>query len=207
MVVFDAMDSNKVAIPRFRTAFTHCKHLEAEGKPLGTRVIGCLMPGRGLLNYWTIPRFPQAGDLTATILLDLFTKVSRSRTPSSFVDSKPLHYENILYVQVLHKEARLPPVLILQADNCGRENKNNVMMKFLAALVELGVFEMVELYFLPVGHTHDEIDQRWSLLSRYLNNRDSLNLSQIMEDTQRAFSKSDKWVEQVLVDHIVDFET
>ena len=32
------------------------------------------------------------------------------------------------------------------------------MLGFLAALVARGIFQKVQLGFLPVGHTHDEID-------------------------------------------------
>lgn len=81
-VIFDAMDSDKVCVPRFRSDIAFCKQLEAEGLPLGSRVIGFLMPGRGFICYWTLPRFPQAGNLTCTLLLDLLQKVSIQNMPS-----------------------------------------------------------------------------------------------------------------------------
>ena len=54
---------------------------------------------------------------------------------------------------------KLPPHLFLQMDNCFRENKNVYVLGYLSWLVERGVFEKVELSFLPVGHTHEDIDQ------------------------------------------------
>ena len=36
------------------------------------------------------------------------------------------------------------------------------MMGFLAALVKRGIFQEVRVGFLPVGHTHDEIDAWFS---------------------------------------------
>ena len=36
------------------------------------------------------------------------------------------------------------------------------MLGFLAALVARGIFQKVQLGFLPVGHTHDEIDAWFS---------------------------------------------
>jgi hypothetical protein len=45
--------------------------------------------------------------------------------------------------------------LILQADNTTSQNKNCFVIGFLALLVHLGLFEDAELYFLPVGHTHE----------------------------------------------------
>ena len=51
----------------------------------------------------------------------------------------------------------LPPKLYLQLDNC---SKNNVMLNWCASLVERGLFPGgLEIGFLPVGHTHTEVDQ------------------------------------------------
>jgi hypothetical protein len=53
--------------------------------------------------------------------------------------------------------------LVLQADNTTSQNKNSYLVGFLALLVSIGLFEVVELYFLPVGHTH-EVSAKNSLL-------------------------------------------
>lgn len=44
----------------------------------------------------------------------------------------------------------LAPVLYLQLDNCVRENKNNIVICFLALMVDFGIFEKVleQLIFL-----------------------------------------------------------
>jgi hypothetical protein len=60
---------------------------------------------------------------------------------------------------VENKNGFLAKTLFLQLDNCFRENKNSYVMAYLAWLVERGVFDRVELSFLPVGHTHNECDQ------------------------------------------------
>ena len=49
-------------------------------------------------------------------------------------------------------------------DNCG-ENKNKEMFTYFSLLVETGVFETIEVYFLIVGHTHGSLDQYFSTLS------------------------------------------
>jgi hypothetical protein len=60
----------------------------------------------------------------------------------------------------------LPPMLYLQLDNCWRENKNNMLINWLASLVERGLFPGgIELGFLFVGHTHNEVDQIASRIS------------------------------------------
>lgn len=53
----------------------------------------------------------------------------------------------------------LPDTLLLQFDNCFRENKNAYISSYLANLVERGVFKEIRMSFLPVGHTHDICDQ------------------------------------------------
>ena len=49
----------------------------------------------------------------------------------------------------------LPPVLYLQLDNCVKENKNQYILWLLALLVELKIFEKVNLCmigsFSPIG--------------------------------------------------------
>lgn len=52
--------------------------------------------------------------------------------------------------------------LHLQLDNCVGENKNNVVMAFLASLVDIGVVGKADANFMLVGHTHGEIDQVFS---------------------------------------------
>ena len=58
----------------------------------------------------------------------------------------------------------LPKHLHIQMDNSGKENKNNNMHGFLAALTQLGLFEMVDISYLPTGHTHEDVD---ALFSRF----------------------------------------
>jgi hypothetical protein len=50
-------------------------------------------------------------------------------------------------------------------------------MAFLEWLVNVDVFESIEVGFLIVGHTHEDIDQRFSVLSRYLKNNEALSPS------------------------------
>jgi hypothetical protein len=60
---------------------------------------------------------------------------------------------------VLEEDGFLPRKLYLQFDNCVRENKNRFVFGALALLVHWGIFDEVEVGFLLVGHTHDDIDQ------------------------------------------------
>ena len=58
--------------------------------------------------------------------------------------------------------------LYLQLDNCWRENKNRTVIAFLGHLVHCGAFDEIQLSFLPVGHTHCDIDQDFSTYARRL---------------------------------------
>ena len=70
----------------------------------------------------------------------------------------------------LQEQGKLPhndPVLYLQMDNCS-ENKNKTLFAFLADLVLKNVFNEVHVGFLMVGHTHEDIDQFFSIISSWL---------------------------------------
>jgi hypothetical protein len=49
-----------------------------------------------------------------------------------------------------------PSELYVQMDNCG-ENKNRTVFAFFDHLVHLGHFQQIQVGFLAVGHTHDDI--------------------------------------------------
>jgi hypothetical protein len=55
-----------------------------------------------------------------------------------------------------------PPHLQIQFDNCWKENKNRTMLAFVGWLVKKKIFQDVELHCLPVGHTHEDVDQMFS---------------------------------------------
>jgi hypothetical protein len=61
-----------------------------------------------------------------------------------------------------------PAHLWIQADNCGGDNKNHVVLGFCAMLVGRGAFKTVQLNHLMVGHTHEDIDAFFAILSRIL---------------------------------------
>ncbi len=58
-----------------------------------------------------------------------------------------------------HNNNILPDVLFLQFDNCLRENKNAYVCAYVTLLVERGVFKFIYVCYLPVGHTHNIVDQ------------------------------------------------
>lgn len=59
------------------------------------------------------------------------------------------------------------PTLYLQIDNCG-ENKNKTLFGFLTHLVKKNIFHKIKAGFLMVGHTHEDIDQMFSVIATFL---------------------------------------
>uniref|UniRef100_A0A8W8JJX8 DUF7869 domain-containing protein n=1 Tax=Magallana gigas TaxID=29159 RepID=A0A8W8JJX8_MAGGI len=79
------------------------------------------------------------------------------------------------------KGKSLPPVLYLQADNCFRENKNKFVLSFLELLVRRRIFYEVQLSFLHVGHTHEDIDQMFSVIADNLRHKDAATLPEMSD--------------------------
>ncbi|KAL3698009.1 hypothetical protein R1sor_012085 [Riccia sorocarpa] len=75
---------------------------------------------------------------------------------------------------------KLPPVLMLQMDNSAKDNKNLHVLAFCSELVIRGVFETVELNFLMVGHTHEDVDALFSKVSAQTMHKDVLSLPALM---------------------------
>lgn len=71
-------------------------------------------------------------------------------------------------VESLGPDYSLPRHLIVAADNTPREAKNQFFATFVALLVASNQFDTVEVQYLQVGHTNNELDQRVSSLATIL---------------------------------------
>ncbi|KAL3697832.1 hypothetical protein R1sor_011908 [Riccia sorocarpa] len=77
---------------------------------------------------------------------------------------------------------KLPRAFMLQMDNSEKDNKNIHVLAFCSELVKLGIFETVEVNFLMVGHTHEDIDALFSKVSARTINKDLLTLPTLMAE-------------------------
>lgn len=77
-------------------------------------------------------------------------------------------------------------------DNCGRENKNQYVLGYCGFLAQCGVFESIELSFLPVGHTHEDIDQMFSCFSNYLKQHDAPSVASFMDCVSNGYNPNPK---------------
>lgn len=82
--------------------------------------------------------------------------------------------------------------VLLNADNCCSQNKNNIVLWVLELLVMLSVFDHIELKFLVKGHTHCSVDGGHGLIKKEWRKRDVFSIHQakgVIEEcsnTQRA---------------------
>jgi hypothetical protein len=106
------------------------------------RVVGVLIHGHGAFLYWVTPQIKHDTNLTIECLRRTFLKFQAAN------------------------KGVLPPILYLQMDNAS-DNKNRHMIAFLAYLVENNIFQKIKVSFLIVGHTHEDIDGFFSLISRF----------------------------------------
>lgn len=79
-----------------------------------------------------------------------------------------------------------PSILFLQMDN-GPDNKNSAVFGLGELLVRLGIFKVVRFSFLPVGHTHEDIDAFFGALSHLLSAYCAYTVEEIGKIAARAW--------------------
>ena len=80
----------------------------------------------------------------------------------------------------------LPGKLYLQLDNSAKDNKNQFVMAFLSMLTYRRMFKEIQVGFLLVGHTYEDIDAYFSHLSKTLKSQNTY----IVADLMMSFMKS-----------------
>ena len=105
----------------------------------------------------------------------------------------------------LTKKGPLPPIFYLQVDG-GSENKNQWMLSYLSLLIELGVFSKIKMSFLPVGHTHEDIDQAFSRIAVYLNQHDAYTYDEFVSCIRNSFLKENRPPNVITLGHAFDFK-
>ena len=78
----------------------------------------------------------------------------------------------------------LPPKLHIQLDNSGRENRNTALFAYLSWLVQRDVFKVIEVHFLPKGHTHniaDQVNSRVTTSTKHANIKSREDLCEVLE--------------------------
>lgn len=138
-LIMDAMDQRKTAIPFF---LNPSKSIAGE-YVLKTKLMGVKVHGIGHYLYFSTNQICHDSNFSVECLRRTILK---------------LHDQH---------QGKLPRTLYIQSDN-GPDMKSKQFIAFCAYLVEKGVFEKVKLSYLIVGHTHEDIDQYFSCISRYI---------------------------------------
>lgn len=112
-MIVDGMDQNKTNLPSFVCVTKACQNLWS----LRTHLTGYLVHGVGAHNYFDFLQWSHDCNLTLCTLLQTLLEVAKMQP--------------------------LAPRLLIQMDNCVRENKNKYVMGFFAILVQLGIFAEV----------------------------------------------------------------
>ena len=157
-IIMDDMDQKKTRIPQTDRPNTAIQ----EAPLLRVHVTGVRVHGDPNLTrvYTWYDHFPADCNVAIECLLRVLQEIFELRNGS------------------------LPPVLYLQLDNCG-VNKNRWVIKLLAGLVHAGLFKKIKMCFLIVGHTHVDIDQFFSCVSRKLRNLQNVHTLPDLHDAIR----------------------
>jgi hypothetical protein len=81
------------------------------------------------------------------------------------------------------------------------------MFALCTTLVGLGYFQEVQLYFLIVGHTHENIDQRFSIISNTLKRTNIDSLKELLELVQRRTSYTEAFVSARHLENVRDWKS
>jgi hypothetical protein len=114
--------------------------------------------------------------------------LNHGRTPMAFISGNQCKQGHNVTIQAfweslcaLHKDGGIPPTIFLQLDNTSKQNKGKYLVAFCELLVSLKVCKEIKINFLPVGHTHEDIDQFFSRLAILLRRTDALSLEHLAQ--------------------------
>jgi hypothetical protein len=101
---------------------------------------------------------------------------------------------------------RRPLKLYLQLDNTSKQNKSKYLFGYLGWLLRTKqVIEECVVSFLPVGHTHADIDQMFSRFSMHLRKHDAHCRQSLCTELQNAFHLADSETTTAYLDRITNF--
>ena len=98
---------------------------------------------------------------------------------------------------------QLPDTLYLQLDNTCKQNKSRFLMAYLGELIRAGVFREVYVSFLPVGHTHEDIDQMFSRFAMAIRVRDTVTMEEMIGVFRDAYQTAEGLRPNVSIVHYV----
>jgi hypothetical protein len=82
--------------------------------------------------------------------------------------------------------------VFIQLDNTVKQCKSQYMMGFAGMLLLSSAIRTIVISFLPVGHTHEDIDQLFSRISEYFKNRNVYTKEAMLRAIKKACTKYGK---------------
>jgi hypothetical protein len=152
-IIMDAMDQQKCHVP----------HLQGSSKTwdaatrLEMQYGALIMHGVGTRMFAWDENLKKDSNLWASIMLKCIMDEKAKR------DSEGKKWPHTLYIQ---------------ADNA-KDNKNKALYALCELLVKLGVFRKIKISFLPVGHTHEDVDANFGCGSHQLHRHDAFTLADV----------------------------
>ncbi|EGZ27996.1 hypothetical protein PHYSODRAFT_477473 [Phytophthora sojae] len=80
--------------------------------------------------------------------------------------------------------------LVVYADNCSGQNKNNLVIKVLLAQVHMGVFERIDFKFFVKGHTKNSCDRGFGHIRKYVSRQDLWTMGRIVDAVNDSASSN-----------------
>ena len=116
-------------------------------------------------------------------MLYLFTMTEEMQTGANHI-VEAIHR----FLNVRASKRDLPRCMFVQLDNCSRENKNHFLLSYIELLVSQRVFDVIEVAFLSIGHTHEDIDQIFPQTASRLRANNAVTLPDLHQ--QLAFANN-----------------
>ena len=145
----------------------------------------------GLPHFTTTPKSQRGHAMKVKLIGLLEHRIENRLTLLTMTEEHATGANHV--IEVVHRflntkrdEGPLPTKFHVQLDNCSRENKNKYALSYFEMLVMLGVFESVEVSFLPVGHTHEDVDQCFSQTSTHLRVHNAVTLNELHRELRKT---------------------
>ena len=187
-IIIDAMDKVKGTWPQFK--FRRPKSLDRFNRPK-LRITAAYAHGFGCFFYICHDEITPGG---ASFYCEVLSRTVQ-------------HIKKIC----VDKRLRFPDQLVLQSDNTTAQAKNSETLRYLAQLVGRGIFSVVILNFLIVGHTHEDIDRifaylRSAVIKKHLFQTPQEFCEYILLEMPAFFARYDEVVQATLIGDICDFD-
>ena len=162
-IIIDGMDQFKLKTPQYKV------NTKGNSTQLDTKISGVKVHGIGTYFYLTTGNTFKTG---ANLNIDCLHQ--------TLIDLRKVYDEKIEQ----GSKIAWPKKLYLQVDG-GSENKNRFLLAYLDRLVALNLFDEIKMNFLMVGHTHEDIDQVFSVIAGVLKEDDCLGLHEMIERLEK----------------------